>query len=664
MLLSEVNNLNLQTKTLNALANKHINTVREMLLNLPRHYFDYRQDVSLEEAYRSAKNAAVKIVIEKVKKTKSKTKVTVITCRGYCSKGKGSLSVTWIGCSFMESILNSYQENREEVIVCGKVKYDPTYGYTMQNPDGIVPTEHFKYQIKPVYSKYKGLSDDMRERILEFLLSYHTEEIMPAELVSRHNLPTYREMMYGLHRPDDIGSYKKAKMRLVYEDMLYFAAMLHESDKKTDNITNCAMHRSEKMQQVIKSLPYQLTESQQSAVREMIAAINSGKRLNALLNGDVGAGKSIVMFLMMVTAAENGYQAVLMAPTVILAKQHYEELKGYAEICDLPIAFLSTETKGKALQKTLREIADGTVKLIVGTHAVISNKVEYKNVALVITDEEHRFGTEQRNRLEQKAVKDCNVISATATPIPRTLASVMYQNKSVFYLKPPKEKGQIQTAVTKNINAALAFAKKQIEEGRQCYAVCPLIEAGEETNNVSSVEDTLKIYEKYFAGTDIKIESVTGKTKKEDAARIIEEYRQGRIDILIATTIIEVGVSVKNASVMIIHNAERFGLFQLHQLRGRIGRGQYKGYCILLNGSDSSVERLNVLARETDGFKISEADLAERGSGDLIGTEQSGFNKYVELMVKHGSIFEEAKRDVLWCENNGISLEMFIEEHQ
>lgn len=660
MELSQVDSI--QKRTITALEKKHIYTTRDMLLNIPRVYYDFRETRTLREAAVSGKVSAIRAVIDKCKKSYSSNNRTVLTAKGKCMEDGVFFSVIWIGQPFMEKQIETYMG--KEAIICGVVKYDTVYGYTMNNPMDYRLNTVFSPKIVPVYPKYKGLSEEMRIKIVKELLDYHTQEILPEELIKQHSLISYEQMIKGFHCPADEKDYALSKRRLIYEEMLYFAAKLRESDKRSDNITNYAIHRNSLTKKVIKALPYTLTESQENALKGMLADINSGKKLNVLLNGDVGSGKSIVIFLMMLLAAENDYQAVLMVPTTILASQHYQELKGYAELCGLEVAFLNNKLKGKARAKILERIKDGSIKLIVGTHSVIVDKVEYKNTALVITDEEHRFGTGQRDLLQQKAGQDSNVISVSATPIPRTLASVLYQNKKVLYLYPPENKGKIQTAVVQNPDTALKFAEGQIAQGRQCYAVCPLIEITENSpEGVVSVESVYASYQEYFQNKSVRIACITGKMKPEESLRIINDYRDGRIDILIATTVIEVGVSVANASVMIIHNAERFGLFQLHQLRGRIGRGQYKGYCILISAEKGANNRLEVMEREVDGFRIAEADLLERGSGDLLGTEQSGFNKYVELMVKNKETYEIAKADVEWCEKNGICLDSFLKEH-
>ncbi len=660
MYISELSNI--RTATLNVLEKKNITTARHMLMDTPRVYHDYLKFFTPKEAWKAERRCAIKGILVRHKKKFSNNR-TILTARIECENADGSItpvSITWIGQAYMEHFLETAQGF--EVVSCGIVKYDFQYGYTMSNPEDFVFYYNFAPHIEPVYPKYKGLSDEMRKSIVDRLIDFHSAEILPKELVEKRGLVSYKDMLKGLHRPWDREDCLRAKKRQIYEDLLYFSYKLKESDRMGDGITNFAMHRNSMQQKVIDSLPYELSDSQKEAVAEMLKDINMGKKLNVLLNGDVGAGKSIVIFLMMLACAENGYQAVLMAPTVILAEQHYKELCRYAENTALDVVFLQSGMKAKEKREALEKIESGEAKLIVGTHSVISDKVNYKNVALVITDEEHRFGAGQRDLLQQKAGKDANIISVSATPIPATLASVLYQNKKVCYLHPPKTKGQIQTAVVKRAKPALDFALKQIKEGRQCYAVCPMIET-DENSNLASVDSVYQMYSDYFANTGVRIGCVTGKTDKAQAQEIIEKYRAGEIDILIATTVIEVGVSVQNASVMIIHNAERFGLSQLHQLRGRIGRGSYKGYCILISEQKDNNSRLSVMETTHDGFKIAEADLAERGTGDMIGKEQSGFNKYVDLMIRFDGIFKVAKSDLDWCLKNGISLDDFLAEY-
>ena len=347
--------------------------------------------------------------------------------------------------------------------------------------------------------------------------------------------------------------------------------------------------------------------------------------------------------------AESGYQSVLMAPTKVLAEQHYADLCKLCEgsIFEGLIVYLSSGMKAKERREKLEKIANGDALLIVGTHSVLSEAIKYWTLGLVVVDEEHKFGVVQREQLAESAEQGVHMITMSATPIPRSLASVLYgANKDIFTISQlPSGRKPVITNIVEDDNKILDFVKSQIKQGRQAYIVCPLID-NETSVDAKSVEDEIKDIELAFANeSEINIASVTGKTKTEDAERILNDFKNNKIQILISTTVIEVGVNVPNATVMVIRDAQRFGLSQLHQLRGRVGRGNYQSYCIL-SSHEKDNSRLNVMCETNDGFKIAEADLKNRGTGDLLGTLQSGQNRYVELALLYPKFYEKVKRKV------------------
>jgi ATP-dependent DNA helicase RecG len=398
------------------------------------------------------------------------------------------------------------------------------------------------------------------------------------------------------------------------------------------------------MQALLDSLPYKLTEDQHRAVYGMLNTMASGRRLDALLQGDVGSGKTICAAILISAVIDSGYQAALMAPTSVLASQHYKEFASY-----FPgrTVFLGSKLKAKERRTILSSIKDGSASLIIGTHAAIASDIEYANLALTVVDEEHRFGVAQRELLQEKAQAGAHVLSMSATPIPRSLALAVHGESTVIYdiHTMPAGRKPVKTIVFRNKDKTYASLYNQIKAGHQGYIVCPIIESNDKVEGVTSITETEDALRKFFAGTDVRISCIHGAMKPTAIEDEISKFAAGQSDILLSTTIVEVGVNVPNATVMIIQNAERFGLAQLHQLRGRVCRGSAQGYCVLLS-DDISNPRLQIMARTTDGFEVAKSDLELRGAGNLIGTEQSGFDRAVEIIATNHALYQEVVNSI------------------
>ena len=396
----------------------------------------------------------------------------------------------------------------------------------------------------------------------------------------------------------------------------------------------------------MESLPFSLTQDQEKAVTEMLSYAEAGRRINALVQGDVGCGKTIICTLMAAAFADSGYQSVIMAPTQVLARQHYDSISSMLAPFGIKTAFLDSSLKKRDRDAVLREIANGSAQIIIGTHSCVGKDLVYKDLALAVVDEEHRFGVKQRTAIVEKAAKGVHSITMSATPIPRSLAQVIYGDNIQLHTvrSMPNGRKAVKTRVFRNQTGNMKFVLKEVQAGHQAYVVCPMIENNEKVPGVKSVDQITKEYREFLEPQGVRIGSLTGKTSKEETSEIINSFKDGKIDVLIATTVIEVGVNVPNATVMIITNAERFGLSSLHQLRGRVGRGDLQSYCVLQSDDESpkGLARLQVLCDTTDGFQIAEADLAQRGAGDLLGTQQSGENKYVALMIANPDRYQYA----------------------
>ena len=508
--------------------------------------------------------------------------------------------------------------------------------------------EYYKGRIIPIYPKMKGVSEENLRKMIANALKLECEPL-PDQVLKTSKLMRYEEALRVLHYPSNFEEVEEAKKRIIFNDMLYFCIRLKFNSGISNKVSTYTIDSLEKTYQFLKERPFSLTEDQRNTVESIWEHMKNGTRANALVQGDVGCGKTMVAFASMFAMAENGYQSCIMAPTDILASQHYDELLQYAVPYGYKVAYLNKNLKGKAEKEVLKQIENGDIDFIVGTHSVISESKKYHNLGLVITDEEHRFGVKQREELEKKAGAGAHVISMSATPIPRTTADVLYgEDKELYTIKTlPNGRKPVQTAINNSEKIIFDFLKKHIKDGRQAYVVCPLIEENEDLSQLHSVEKTLEAYKAHFEPLGIRVAMVNGKMKKEDSSAIINDYKEHKYDILISTTVIEVGVNVPNANIIVINNAERYGLAQLHQLRGRVGRGHYQSYCIL-RSAEKDNPRLKVMERTTDGFEIANEDLKLRGIGDLIGTKQSGMNHYAELIIGMPNLYAAVKKYAKW----------------
>ncbi len=636
------------------LISKNILTGDALLCSSPNKYWYFDQTYPLEfteelknkieEGIPIAIIGTVKLVDNEYKRDKN---ISLIKVRVEDEVSRKILFVNFLGNYHMLEYYKSCVDRK--VIVGGKLQYNPQFSsFSMLNPV-VFSKEIEKYKrIIPVYKKYKGISEDYYRKSITEAFSLITEDCLPLDMISKMSILTYKEALRALHFPLSADAIKRAKQRLIFDDLLYFALMLEDKRQTSTGTSKYKIISTEIMSKLISELPYELTEGQDIAIKDMINTSRRGEKISSLVQGDVGTGKTIVAVSLMVAMAENGYQTVLMAPTTVLAEQHYGLIKALANKYGITSTLLTNNLKEKEKRDILEQIKEGNVSLIIGTHSVISESVEYANLGLVITDEEHKFGVVQREKLSAKAASDVHKITMSGTPIPRTLANTLYGDSvKVYSLKRPAERKPIQTAICSSDKAIFDWINKEVTNRHQIYVVCPLIEEAEEDSKVvgiASIEETYDKYNKHFAPLGIKCGVITGKTSAEDKTKIMEAYNRNEIQILIATTVIEVGVNNPNATVIVITGAERFGLATLHQLRGRVGRGKDKSYCILQKtpGYEGGAN-LEILCRESDGLEIAKADLKQRGMGNIIGLEQSGQNKFVNLMLEYPNMFERIK---------------------
>lgn len=501
---------------------------------------------------------------------------------------------------------------------------------TMQNKANIIGS------IIPQYHLCKGISNLDIVKIIQNLLKKNSyfEEKIPSNILNELNLESYDNAIRNIHFPKDNESFIRAKRRLAFDEIFYF--QLSMKKLKRNNEDAIKFEIKDETFDFIKSLSFKLTNSQNKVLDDIFRDMTSDKQMNRLVQGDVGCGKTIISFVAMFNVIKNGFQSVLMAPTEILARQHYESAKKLFLKYNIKVELLVGSLK-ESEKKVIREkIENGEVDIIIGTHAVFQEKVVYKNLGFVITDEQHRFGVKQRLLLSKKS-KNPDILVMSATPIPRTVGLVMFCDLDISTIDElPSGRGKVKTYfVDENYEERyMNFIKKHISEGRQAYIVCPLVDESDtlELQSVINLYERLK--ERYFQ--DVEIEFIHGKLKPVDKDRIMKDFENGKIKVLVATTVIEVGINVPNSNIMVIYNAERFGLSQLHQLRGRIGRGNYESFCILVSNNKSTnvKKRMYIMCSSNDGFYISEQDFLLRGYGDILGYRQSGEARFKILNIQ------------------------------
>lgn len=647
--------LGVADKKISQFEKKKIESIEDLLWFTPTYYTDCSKVVQIKDlGVVEGQCVTVKGRIERIK-LGPKTFSAVV------KDDTGVMTVTWFGQHYLMSKLH----RGDRFFFCGTPSKVPPYLVTDDEEYSIISPVAFgldvgcQSAIIPHYRKIVGMSNDYLVSKIEMALDFmHSNNTMPdymdETLRKALNVCSTEEFLEKAHRPQNKQDMAAVEMRRVIDILFPFAFKLKIRDTDYAKRSPFVISKTGLQEKFIRELPYRLTDDQSTTVKELTEKMRNGERVDALIQGDVGCGKTVVALALAVAAAENGYQVALMCPTTVLAGQHYENINSQMAPYGLKVAFFRSGMAAKEKKALLAEVASGEVNIVIGTHAIISESVMFHNLGLTIVDEEHRFGVNHRDRLAQKAKAGVHNISMSATPIPRTLALAVYGKRTQVYniRTMPNGRKPVQTVVFRKEEEKVYEAMyRQIKDGHQCYVVCPLIDdsEGERMQDVDSVHKTYKKISDWFAQRhpQVKVEEIDGRLKTETAEKRLEEFAQGKSHILVSTTIIEVGVNVPNATVMFVKSAERFGLAQLHQLRGRVGRGNYQSYCVLSpTDPKKPCERLAVMARTADGFEIADKDLELRSMGEIVGIKQSGADVAVDVMLQYPGIYKNVVRVV------------------
>lgn len=632
-----ITELELPKAKINQLRRKGLETTEDLLKMMPLHYDDFTKPKYIWDLL---DGELVSVYVKVVFTTANDRMLTI-----HVQDEKGEpFEIVFFNAFYMQNKI----KRGKWYTFGGKVKRTPTY-FNMANP--FLIQEGRIELIQTRYSKIKGMSDDYFRKALALAEkdTDYTDELDQA-MRNEYGLVSKRELFEYIHHPKTMRDVADAKRRLLFEELLAFNVQLlaNQEHKREDAIA--PMGRFGKTRELLAKLPFQLTDGQSQALREISLRMKAGKRVNALVQGDVGSGKTMVALFSMLVAAESGFQSAIMAPTNVLAKQHYEELTELLKPLGIKTAYLSGGLKAKEKREALKAIKEGSAQVIIGTHAVLTKTVKYANLGLIVVDEEHRFGVVQREAFAEKGGQGIHVINMSATPIPRSLAMSLYGDDVLTLTIKTMPKGRIPIQTFKESKESHAYQKmlRELQKGRQAYIVCPLIEENFELDDVESVEETFTKADEFFSDKGYDVGVIHGRMKPEVVAEEIEKFAKGEYHVLVSTTIVEVGVNVPNATAILIKSAERFGLAQLHQLRGRVGRSTFPSMCLLLsnNETDKAEFKLKAMTETSDGFIIAQKDMELRGTGDIVGTEQSGLNKAIQLMLEHPVMHEEIRQTV------------------
>ena len=587
----------------------NIFTLKDLIYYFPRQYED-RSKVKKINQLENEEKVTIKGVITRMDSYSPKKGMNII--RMDMRDDTGYIKLSFFNQEYIKRVFKS----GDSIVVFGKVKIENNFKEFVP-----IEIEHYSSKpqsnckIEPVYPLTYGLSNKELQGIIRSVLTkeeFKVKEYLPTYILEKYKLCGIDFAVRNIHSPSNKEALKIALYRLVFEEFLILQLGLFYFKNGVNESSGIEFKENEKLNDIIESLPFKLTKAQNRALSEITQDMTSSKVMNRLVQGDVGSGKTVVALLALASAVLNGYQGALMAPTEILASQHYDSFKEILERFNIKSELLVGSLTKKQKEKVLEKVKNQEVDILIGTHALIEDKVEFKNLGIVITDEQHRFGVRQRGRLSNKGDSP-DILVMTATPIPRTLALILYGDLDISIIDElPPGRQPIETIAIEHKRRNEAYenlVRSEVQKGRQVYVVCPLVEESEKIEATAASELVEELKREFFS--DLRVGLLHGKMRPAEKDAIMDDFKNKKLDILVSTTVIEVGVNVPNATLMIIENAERFGLAQLHQLRGRVGRGNHKSYCILIYNSKTEVckERMAIMEETTDGFKISQKDL-------------------------------------------------------
>lgn len=634
-----------------------IDTVDDLVTLYPRYYLTYDEPVLIADAQPGIRIAVYGKITNALSYHQFRgLKITTCNIRDH----SGSLGITWYNMPYMRKQLH---QGDTRIFVGTPVMKNGRM--VMEHPECYTDEayERQRQTLQPVYPLSKGLTNKMIVKAMSQTISYmeQIEEYLPSVITDRYRLQSYGTALQSVHFPVNRDDVIQAKKRLIFDEFfIFFAAMRMVKEKNGITYNHYLIKETEQSRHFLNHLPFELTNAQKRALEEMRQDLQRKQVMNRLVQGDVGSGKTILAMILLLMTVTNGYQGALMAPTEVLAVQHYETFCQMLAPYSVRIALLTGSIKAKEKREIYQKLKKHEIDLVIGTHALIQDKVEYHSLALVITDEQHRFGVRQREAFYRKGFEP-HVLVMSATPIPRTLALIMYGDLDISIIDElPANRLPIKNCVvnTSYRPQAYRFIEKQVRLGHQVYVICPMIEESENMD-AENVTEYTKILQQNLSPS-VRIACLNGRMKSADKNCIMEEFANGTIDVLVSTTVIEVGINVPNATVMMVENAERFGLAQLHQLRGRIGRGHNQSYCIFISGKENeeTKKRLEILNKSNDGFYIANEDLKLRGPGDFFGVRQSGMMDFVLADIyQDADILKMANEAVSMLEQQGFSFQ-------
>lgn len=621
-------------------------TLKDLIYYFPRQFED-RNNLKKIAQLDNDEKATIKAVITGIETSSPKKGMTLTKV---CVKDETSCAKLVF---FNQPHIKNAFRVGDMVLVFGKVKKSyKNVELTSCEIEFFTKSPKNTCKVMPIYPLTYGVTNKEIMSIMKTVLDSEElkiKEYLPINIIKKYNLCSIDYAIKNIHSPQSKDSLKVALYRIIFEEFLILQMGLFLFKSGINDCKGIKFNKNENLDNIRSSLPFKLTKAQSRALNEIIDDMASDKIMNRLVQGDVGSGKTVVALLSLANCVLNGYQGALMAPTEILAEQHYAYLSDTLEEFNINVELLVGSCTKKQKENILKRVKNNEIDILIGTHALIEDTVEFNNIGLVITDEQHRFGVRQRSRLSDKG-KNPDIIVMTATPIPRTLALILYGDLDISIIDelPPGRQPIETMAIDKKKRERVYnnLVRDEVQKGRQVYIVCPLVEESEAIEAKAATELVEELKSQYFS--DLRVGLLHGKMKSSEKDNIMKMFKNKEIDILVSTTVIEVGVNVPNATLMIIENSERFGLAQLHQLRGRVGRGVHKSYCILIYASQSEVcrQRMSIMEETNDGFKISEKDLEIRGPGEFFGTRQHGIPELkVANIFKHMKILKLAQQE-------------------